>query len=52
MLNWSHGAESLAKADLKENGRGDTEDSEYRQLLGGALLQRETKKWNSCLQGR
>lgn len=25
MLNWSHGAESLAEVDLKENGRGDSE---------------------------
>lgn len=52
MLHWSHGAESLANMNLKEKGRADIEDSEYRQLLGGALLQRETKKWNSCWQGR
>lgn len=52
MLSWRHGPESLAKADLKGNGRADIEDSEFGQLPGGVLLRKETKKWNSCWQER
>lgn len=51
MLNWSNGAESLTTVDLKESGRGEIEDSKYRQLLGGAFLQRGTQKCNSGWQG-
>lgn len=43
MINWSHRAESLIKEGLKENGRGEIEESEYRQLLGAASLQREQR---------
>lgn len=51
MTNWNHGAESLIKEGLNENGRGEIEESKYRQLLGAASLQRGTEKWNSGWQG-
>lgn len=44
MINWRHRAESLIKEGLNENGRGEIEESEYRQLLGAASLQRGTEK--------
>lgn len=51
MLNWSHGAESLTEEGLKGNGRGEIEESQYRQLLGGVSQQRGAEKWNSNWQG-
>lgn len=48
MINWSHRAESLIKKGLNENGRGEIEESEYRQLLGAASTaegNREVEQW-------
>lgn len=47
MINWSHRAESLIKEGLNENGRGEIEDSEYRQLLEQLHCRgnREMEQW-------